>query len=474
MPTPPPSSVPGQPDPDFLSEARLLRDKGNSVADNPFTLTNPVDPATICMVSDSTGADGYVEGSAQQAFNDSYSWWAAAYSGGAIRVGSTCSVGGWTTADVDRNWKARVSSLRIKFPVLGIGLNNIYGATDATVAAVEAALRVWYEAKVREVLAWGGVPIVTTLFPTGAAYAFASTAKRLAAFNHNKWRRELAFNLGVPLLDPETLLVDPTSATADPYTALMQPAGAPHPGSEARRTLGSLLWNNSLKYIVASNNQEQGNRYSSNQLFSNPGFTGTSGNLNNGAGSLPDNVWGWNVASGKPTQGTFAITASTDSKFSYAGAPVKSSWITVTTDTAQLTAAPSGIPQSSDQPGLLFFSSGLTVPAGTVARATAEVEIVTPNSIIGFNAQLRDSTGAYVFSGCNAVSSFSPAVNADNASNRILTPTVFTIPEFALTIPADLSNAGIWLVLTPVYAGVTGTTGNAVWRTRNVKVWADA
>jgi len=427
----------------------------------------------IVMVSDSTGMDGYSEGGSNTSTRDSIAWWAAAYSGNSIRVASTCSVGSWTTTDVDRNWKLRVSNPKIKYVVLGIGLNNIYGATDGTVASVEATLRTWYEAKIKEVLSWGGVPIVQTMFPVGNTYFAASATKRTYGFNHNKWRREIAFQYGVPLLDAETLAIDKADANANPYSAYFQGTGSPHPGKEILRQLGYDLWNNSLKYYSRSSIVEQANQYTANQLFTNPAFTGVGGNFNGGndnagANKLPDSVWGWQTAS----HTTYSTEVSTDSKFSFAGAPVKAPWVRVSTAIGSIPTAPDGTVQSSAQPGLLFFTSGLNLSAGDTVRATAEIEVVTPNTLIGFTYTLQDNTGTYQYV-VSPGSAFTPVLNADNSKNHILTASTFVIPELSVTLPVALTSAGMWLTINPQFSGVSGGTGNAVWRVRNVKIYKD-
>lgn len=427
---------------------------------------------SIVIVSDSTGADGFNPAqSVQQQIFDSVAWWAAAYSKGALSIGSTCSIGGWSTTDVDLYWNSRVASKQTKFVILGIGLNDIYGATDVTVASVESNLRLWYEKKVREVLSWGGVPIVQTTFPCGTSYFSSTTVKRTAAFNHNKWRRALAAKLGVPLLDAEALMIDPSSATAEPYTAYMQPSGSPHAGKEFIRTLGELLWTNSLSKLVASNNEEQVNQYSTNQLFTNPGFSGTGGNINggNGASVLPDSVWGWSTG----THTTYSIVASTDSKFNFAGAPVKSPWVNVSTDTSLLPTAPNGVASSSAQPGLLFFSSGLNLAIGDVVKARVEIDVITPNTLIGFDISLFISGGTETLTAPNSSSSFTPTVNADNSKNHILTPTTITVPELSVTSTAAYTGVGVWLTINPKFSGISGATGASVWRVRNVKVFKE-
>lgn len=425
----------------------------------------------IVMVSDSTGADGYEEANPNGGqWFDSVAWWAAAYSSGAVGVQSRCSIGGWTTANVDANWRAQVANKRVKFVVLGIGLNDIYAATDGTVTAETGRLQSWFEEKVREVMAWGGVPIVQTTFPCGSSY-FASTAtKRIAAFNHNKWRRALSAKLGLPLLDAESLIIDPSSATAEPYAVLMQANGSPHAGKEIIRTLGKMLWDQTLSKMVPSVGIEQSNKYAENQLFSNPGFSGTDGNVNGGdvASVLPSSVWGWQTAS----HTTYSVQASTDSKLQYAGAPVKSPWVRVSTDVSAIPVAAPGSTQSSAMPGLLFFSSGLSFTAGEVVHAQAEIELVTPNSIIGFDCLLQISGGSDSVNHVGA-SSFTPGSNADNAKNEIKAPTVFCLPATALTITEDIAGGGAWLTINPKFSGVTGAAGAAVWRVRNVKVWKD-
>lgn len=423
----------------------------------------------LVMVSDSTGSDGFNPSNpSQQQWFDSVAWWAAAYSSGAVRVQSRCAVGGWMTADVDEHWQAQVADKLVKFVVLGIGLNDIYAATDGTVAAVEAELRSWYAAKVKEVMAWGGVPIVQTTFPCGSSY-FASTAlKRIAAFNHNKWRRAFAAELGVPLLDAESLIIDPASATAEPYTALMQENGSPHAGKEIIRTLGKMLWDQTLSKMVPSVGFEQSNKYAANQIFSNPGFSGTDGNVNGGnvASVLPSSVWGWQTAS----HTTYSVQASTDSKLQYAGAPVKSPWVRVSTDVSAIPVAAAGSTQSSAMPGLLFFSSGLNLDVGDVVKAQVEVEFVTPNTLIGLDYSLQVSGGSDVI-GDIAASAFTPGSNADNAKNEIKSPTVITLPPLELAITEAGTGVGVWFTINPKFSGVSGATGTAVWRVRNVKVY---
>lgn len=425
---------------------------------------------TIGMVSDSTGVDGFNPAQAvQQQVFDCVAWWAAAYSSGAIRVSTTCSVGGWTTSDVDQYWQSRIAANAPRFVILGVGLNDIYGATDITIDTVEPQLRVWFERRAREVISWGGVPIVQTTFACGTGYFASTTKKRLAAFNHNKWRRALAKSLGVPLLDAEALIIDPASATAEPYAAYMQPNGSPHAGKEIIRTLGKLLWDQSLSKIVSTAPLEQANAYSANQLFSNPGFTGTGGNVNGGNGSsvLPDSVWGWQTG----THTTYSIQASTDSKLAFSGAPVKSPWMRVSTDVSLIAVASGGATASANQPGLLFFSSGLNLSFGDVVKAAAEIEIVTPNTLIGFDVGLSISGGAEVLVSPNASSAFTPTTNADNAKNQILTPTVIVLPELSVTLTATRTGVGAWLTINPKFSGVSGATGASVWRVRNVKVF---
>lgn len=434
-------------------------------------VSTPPRPATICMVSDSTGSDGFNPAQAiQTQVFDSVAWWAAAYSKGAVIVGSTCSVGGWTTLDVDQHWKTRVADKKVGFVVIGVGLNDIYGATDATVNATDQKLRDWVKTRAREVLSWGGVPVIQTTFPCGSGY-FASTAtKRLAAFNHNRWRRAFARSAGLPLLDAEALMIDPASATAEPYAAYMQPAGSPHAGKELIRTLGQMLWDQTLSKLVPSVGLEQCNRYASNQLFSNPGFAGNGGNINggNGASVLPDSVWGWQTGA----HTTYSVQASTDSKLAFAGAPVKAGWVRVSTDVGQIAAAAGGASASANQPGVLFFSSGIDFALGDVVRAQAEIEVVTPNTIIGFDSTLQISGGLDTVSHV-ASSAFTPAANADNAKNQLLTPSVFTLPGLSLTLSEYRAGAGAWLTINPKFSGLNGANGAAVWRVRNVKVWRD-
>lgn len=446
---------------------RLVDQDGNEITLAGYSSVSGLNG--LVMVSDSTGSDGFNPANPSQSqWFDSVAWWAAAYSSGAVCVQSRCSVGGWMTADVDGHWQAQVADKLVKFVVFGIGLNDLYAATDGTVAAVEAELRAWYTAKVQEVMAWGGVPIVQTTFPCGSSYFASTPTKRLAAFNHNKWRRGLSAKLGIPLLDAESLIIDPASATAEPYAALMQPSGSPHAGKEIIRTLGKMLWDQTLSKLVPSGGLEQSNKYAENQLFTNPGFSGTDGNVNGGnaASVLPTNVWGWQT----DTHTTYSIQASTDSKLEYAGAPVKSPWISVSTDVSALPAAGAGSTHSSAFPGLLFFSSGLNFAVGDVVIAQAEVELVTPNTLIGFDYLLQISGGSDVLSSI-AASAFTPGDNADNAKNEIKSPTVITLPPMALSITEAATGAGAWFTVNPKFSGVTGSTGAAVWRIRNVKVY---
>lgn len=425
---------------------------------------------TICVVSDSTGQDGYNPAApAQTQFFDSLAWWAAAYSKGALEVGSVCSVGGWKASDVDLHWGRQVAQKMVTFVVIGVGLNDIYGATDATVASVEASLREWVEGKARDVLGWGGVPIIQTTFPCGSNYFASSAAKRLAAFGHNQWRRDFARKLGVPVLDAEALIIDPASATAEPYAAYVQPNGSPHPGKEIIRTLGKSLWDQTLSKLVVGAGLAQANRYAGNKLFSNPALSGNGGNVNGGnaASVLPDSVWGWQTG----THTTYSVQASTDSRFEFVGAPVKGPWLRVSTDVAQLPQAAGGAVASASQPGVLFFSEGMTFAKGQVIRAQVEIEVVTPNTLLGFDSILQISGGVDTVAHI-AASAFTPAANADNAKNQILTPGVITV-AMSLVMSEDRAGAGAWLTINPKFSGVAGANGAAVWRARNPMVWRD-
>ena len=428
-------------------------------------------PDTICMVSDSTGADGFNPGGAQTFYADSIAWWAAAYSQGSLKVGSSCAVGGWFTADVDTHWATRVATPRVRFPVIGIGLNDIYAAADAAVPATEAALRVWYTAKIRQAIGWGGSPVVQTILTPPTGYFAHTTVRRAACIAHNQWRRDLARSLALPLLDAESLATDKADADANLLAAYTQ-TNSPHPGKEIIRQLGYRLWNESLKYsVVGGGRANDVSRYSANLIFTNPALTGTGGNMQTTAlGTLPDNVWAW--TSGAHT--TYSIVSATDAGMTFTGAPVKSNWINVSTAIGSIAAAGAGQVQSADSPGLLFFSNGLTLSAGDVIKATCEIEVITPNTLLGFSVALQDNTAAYSFVAPNCTSSFTPTSNADNAKNQLKAWAAadrFHVPEITLTIGANLSSAGIWMTVTPFFSGVTGATGPAVWRIRAPKVW---
>ena len=427
-------------------------------------------PDTICMVSDSTGADGFNPGGAQTFYTDSIAWWAAAYSQGSLKVGSSCSVGGWVTADVDTHWATRVATPRVRFPVIGIGLNDIYAAADAAVPATEAALRVWYVAKVRQVIGWGGSPVVQTILTPPTGYFAHTTARRAACIAHNQWRRDLARSLALPLLDAESIVTDKADADANLLAAYTQ-TNSPHPGKEIIRQLGRRLWNDSLKYAVIGGGRENDvSRYSTNLIFTNPALTGTGGNMQTGVGTLPDNVFAWTT--GPHT--TYSIVPSTDSGMTFTGAPVKSNWINVSTAIGSIAVAGAGQVQSADSPGVLFFSNGLTLSAGDVIKATCEIEVITPNTMVGFSVALQDNTATHSFISPNCSSSFTPSSNADNAKNQLqpwAAADRFQVPEVTLTVGANLTGAGIWLVVTPFFSGLSGATGPAVWRVRAPKVW---
>lgn len=435
----------------------------------PYPVRRPGEsplPNEIVSVSDSTGMDGYNPAGAQSIYTDSISWYAAAYSRGALKIGSSCSVGGWTTSDVDAHWSRRVADPMIKFVLLGIGLNNIYGASDAGVAQVEISLRAWYEARAHQVLSWGGTPIVQTIFPAPAGYFAASSAKRLAAFRHNQWRRQFAFENGLPILDVESLVVDPANANGDPYSAYFEP-GSPHPGKEIIRQLGKNLWD-SIKHLTGPIGfHVPAHRYASHEIFTNSALLGTGGNLQtaNVASVLPDDVWAWETGS----HSTYSVQTASDSKLSFAGAPVMSNWVNVSTDVSGLSTAPGGSPYSASHPGMLFIKTGLSLSAGDVIRGSVEVDVVTPNTLVGFTCSLQDGGGGASFISPSGDSAFSPPTNADNAKNQILTASTFVIPEIEITLGAP--STSIWMILTPNFSGVSGASGAAVWRARSPRVW---
>ena len=155
-----------------------------------------------------------------QAMYNSISSWCCAKSKGILKhvtgaiangayVDSTnqfgSAVSGWTTADVDAIWDARVAALQSNFVVLEIGFNNLNGGLGSSV--VELALRDWITTRCAQIQAWGGIPILMTMPPCPPSWGGSPQLTNL----HNQWRRDNATALGALLFDYENFVIDPTN-----------------------------------------------------------------------------------------------------------------------------------------------------------------------------------------------------------------------------------------------------------------------
>lgn len=426
---------------------------------------------TVVIVGDSTTMDGFdiTKPTEDGAINDNIAWWACAYSSGKLTLGSTCSVGGWSTKNVDTYWKVRVLDKKCRFVMMAIGLNDIFGATDGTVTSVENNLRIWYKDKCTQITQNGGIPVIVTQVPV--PFAYSSVAKRTAQANHNQWRRDYAKANGYPLLDVAYYVTDPSSVNGDPYAGYTQ-TNSPHIGKELIRFLGEMAWKDVFSnFFMGGETKLTTSKFAGNNLFANPMLTGAGGNLNSGVGAVPDNTWGWMTGS----HTTYSSVDSTDAILPIAGAPVIGKWVKVSTNIASIPTASGASKQSSATPGLLFMTSGSAISAGDKISCSAEVEVLTPNTLTGFNIvlSLNGTNGKQTYiSSCQ--SGFTPAVGAtDNVKNQILTPTKFLLPNIPIIVPEGYVAGNIWLTINPIFSGKTGGTGQAEWQVRRVKFWKD-
>ena len=411
-------------------------------------------PNSIVACGDSTYVDGFDPAGTGLIYEKTFpniAWWAAAYSYGRLAIGSTCSRGGWTTEDVDQYWQERVAGKKIKFVVLGVGINNFNKGSDADAPAVDSYLRTWFMNKCAEVIAWGGIPIVATMFATPSSYI--SAAKRLRVNTQNEWRRSFCYQTGIPLLDNEAYSVDPTSVDGGTYAALSE-TNSIHPGMEIIRFCGQKLWDDIIsKYVGCAAQNDSFSKFTANQLFANPALTGTGGNLQSGSGVVPNNTWIW----GSSNVTTSSVEAYTDSVCPDGG--VKSNWVKASITAAGATA--------KAEAGFLFINQTAGIRAvGDKYRATAEVEIVQPSTMVGLKCWIivAGETTQWTMP--------LPAIAcATDTSKKILTPTKILLPVLERTIQAgEESTSFFGLAIQAVFSGEAATVPG-IFRVRNPRIW---
>lgn len=339
--------------------------------------------------------------------------WACAFSGHALQLTYNAGVAGNTTAQYLARQQADVLSQVGDFVYNLIGINDF--SASVPMATIKANLVAIWKAQ----LGAGKIPIqgLLTAVDTVAVPSYASSLAGVPELN--AWICQYA------AANPWLIVVDLYSATIDPTGATYKMPAANttdglHMSAIGAQLQGMALWNAVKPYVrprvglVSSNADSNLVDSSSLQYAPNPMFTGTTGGLNPGAGTITGTV---------PDNWTFGIFAGTNA-------------VTLTT-----VASPNGVGnglrvQTSGAGSCqlsLYFTNALAAPA-TGSQWIAEMgmkvtSLTAPSEINSVIAKTTNGTGAEVGS---------------SVSNSI-------------PFPATISNGGLITLSTPIVTIEPGT-----------------